>query len=217
MERVVGVDLLTNVGRRPWTVTTAAAMTGRVHAELNRVKAPVTLPDLREWIRGRLTRSDLVPPDAKDIALRGLESLPDGESLCHGDFHPGNILIAASGPVVIDWVNATRGDFRSDFARTSLMMRLGALPPGSPTLLVATHRLGRALFTRGYDRAYRRVNPVDNDLLDRWRLVRAIDRLVDNIDEERKPLLDFIERHARRVSLLDLVPSELGTAGDPQR
>jgi tRNA A-37 threonylcarbamoyl transferase component Bud32 len=198
MERVIGPDLLSDVGRRPWRVLNAASMTGRVHAELNRVEAPPSLRSLRDWIRVRITKSNLVPPDFADRALRELDSLPDGDSLCHGDFHPGNILITATGPVVIDWVNATRGDSHSDFARTSLMMRIGALPPGSPRLIVATHRLGRGLFVRGYDRAYRRSCTMDRVLADRWRLVRAVDRLVDDIAEERRPLLDFVR--AARVA-----------------
>lgn len=50
------------------------------------------------------------------------------------DFHPDNVLLAARGPVIIDWPDATRGQPLADVARTSLLLRLGGLPPGWPRL-----------------------------------------------------------------------------------
>jgi aminoglycoside phosphotransferase (APT) family kinase protein len=38
------------------------------------------------------------------VAARALAVLP--RTLCHGDAHPGNVLLPASGPVLIDWGSA---------------------------------------------------------------------------------------------------------------
>ncbi|TMA37195.1 MAG: aminoglycoside phosphotransferase family protein, partial [Deltaproteobacteria bacterium] len=43
-----------------------------------------------------------------------LETLPDGDQLCHGDMHPGNIMLSRRGPMVIDWTNARRGHPAAD-------------------------------------------------------------------------------------------------------
>jgi Ser/Thr protein kinase RdoA (MazF antagonist) len=35
-------------------------------------------------------------------ALERLNQLPDGDALCHGDYHPDNVLMTRNGPIIID-------------------------------------------------------------------------------------------------------------------
>jgi aminoglycoside phosphotransferase (APT) family kinase protein len=60
------------------------------------------------------TRADL---------LRRLEGTPAGGALYHGDLHPGNVILAERGSVVIDWVNALRVHPAADVARSWVLMR----------------------------------------------------------------------------------------------
>jgi aminoglycoside phosphotransferase (APT) family kinase protein len=73
-----------------------------------------------------------------------------GGGLVHLDLHPGNVVLTASGPMVIDWPNAARGDGLADVAYTwvilttsrpeaSLLHRL-ILATGRRLLAVASHR-----------------------------------------------------------------------------
>lgn len=96
MDRVDGDDLLAWLGRRPWTVWSTGKTLGRQHVALHRVVAPEGLPPLPEELRRRLS-SELVPADVRRLALDRLEQLPDGERLCHGDFHPANVLRTGKG------------------------------------------------------------------------------------------------------------------------
>lgn len=53
--------------------------------------------------------------------ISSLAALPDGDSLCHGDTVPANILIAPGGePYILDWSHATEGDPAADIAATCL-------------------------------------------------------------------------------------------------
>lgn len=52
--------------------------------------------------------------------------------MCHGDYHPGNIILSPRGPVVIGWITACHGNAVADVARTVLLFRIGALPEGTP-------------------------------------------------------------------------------------
>src|SRR3546814_7594415 len=79
--------------------------------------------------RRRHTRCALVT-GVQTCALPILDALPDGDRLCHGDYHPGNVIETAGGPVVIDWPAVTRGHPDADYARTLLLLRLGE-PPSS--------------------------------------------------------------------------------------
>jgi len=51
-----------------------------------------------------------LPHEEKQQARRHLAALPDGNALCHGDLHPGNVLLTERGPVIIDCSAATRGE-----------------------------------------------------------------------------------------------------------
>ena len=195
MERVLGRDALTAISRQPWRVIQLSGLTGRVHAELNGIRAPDELPTLRDELGERIGRDAAIPEELRAAALQALANLPDGTALCHGDFQAGNVLLSPCGPVVIDWGNATRGDPAGDFARTTLMMRAGSLPPGTPPVIRWGRRFGEGLFRRAYQRAYQRSRARDPGRILRWELVRAVERLADRIPDERSGLL----REANRL------------------
>lgn len=193
MERVDGPDLLSIVAKKPWMVWRAGQIAGEVHTQLQRVQAPPTIPSLRELGQRLLPESPLVPPHIAAWALRELDALPDGDGLLHGDFHPGNILMSAHGPVVIDWPGVMRGNPDADLGRSLLLLRLGELPPGSPLILRLGARVARSVLRASYVRAYRRTRDVDMGIVLRWERLRAADRLMDDIPEERAALLAIIE------------------------
>src|SRR3972149_1488832 len=92
MERIDGIDMLAIVGKQPWQVFSVGALSGRIHAALHEVIAPEALPSLRDVLRGRIERFARAPRHLAEFALSLLNGLPDGDRLCHGDFHPGNIM-----------------------------------------------------------------------------------------------------------------------------
>lgn len=192
LERVEGPDLLTLLGKRPWTVWSAARTTAHLQAELHEVVAPDELRPLREALRAGLSESPLVPEDVRQRALTVLASLPDGDRLCHGDFHPGNIIATERGPVVIDWPNAFRADPLADVARTLTLLRLGSPPPSTSPVLLALIRGMRRLFLRAYQAEYRRRRPVDARQLARWEYVVGAARLIEDIAEEQEALLRWL-------------------------
>lgn len=197
MERIEGTDLLTLVGRRPWTLFRAARISVQLHASLHEVKAPESLPPLRATLGERIESSTAALGEHTTFALDLLAGLPDGDRLCHGDFHPGNIMMDGSTPVLIDWTNAMRGEPTADVARTHLMLRLGEVPPGTSVPLRVMAAVGRSALVWLYIRGYRRLRPLDMALLARWEIVHAAARVADGIEGEVPALLRFLER-ARR-------------------
>lgn len=201
MERIEGIDLLSLLARKPWLVWRTGRITGRVHADLNGAAAPAALPELREWLRQRIESARSESPEYADLAsfvLRTLAALPGGDRLCHGDFHPGNIMMSGDTPVVIDWPGARRGPAEADFARTKLLLRLGEPPPGTPLMLRALAHVGRVLLVVPYLGEYRRRRPVDMRLVARWEIVQAAGRLLEGIESEREALLNMLRRAAEK-------------------
>jgi aminoglycoside phosphotransferase (APT) family kinase protein len=143
--------------------------------------------------------ADRVPAELAAEARSALAALPDGDRLCHGDFHPGNVLLTAAGPRVIDWAGAARGDPLADVSRTLLIMELGEVPAHAPALVRGLSRVGRSLLVRSYLAAY---GLRKRDLVDRWRRVLAIARLAEGIDAEREALLDHLAEHPAEAKTL---------------
>ncbi|MDO8613368.1 MAG: phosphotransferase [Dehalococcoidia bacterium] len=196
MERIEGPDLLTLIGRRPWTAFRVGRICGEVHAQLHEVRAPSAIDSAKESLREAIERPGLLPGPVAEFALNTLDGLPDGDALCHGDFHPGNILMAGETPVLIDWTNAMRGDPAADVARTRMMLRLGEAPPGTSFALRALARVGRSLLVTLYLRSYRRARPLDMDAVNRWEVPVAAARLAEGIEEEVPRLLALLKRAA---------------------
>lgn len=193
MERIEGVDMLAVVGKEPWQVFSIGALSGRIHAHMHEVRAPEGIPALKDVFRRRITQSGRVPPELINFALSALDALPDGDRLCHGDFHPGNIMRTDGEPVIIDWTNASRGDPTADYARTNLMIHMGGIPPGVSPVIKYGSIVARGLMRSSYVRAYRRVRSIDEALADRWEIAVAANRLADGIEDERAKLIALLE------------------------
>ncbi len=194
MERIEGVDYLTLLGKQPWLVFSVGALSGQVHAKLHEATASEALPPLRVVLRARIQTCARLPPHLAQFALERLETLPDGDKLCHGDFHPGNLLRSKEGPVVIDWTNATRGDPDADVARTNLMLRVGEPPPGSPVIVRVLARIGGRILLWRYLSAYRLRRPVGDRALSRWAIPIAAARIAEGIESEFTALVRFLQR-----------------------
>lgn len=99
-----------------WTRRLASTL-----ADIHAVAAPQVPPSMRRAaIWHRWTPTDL-PPAVADGVRSALATLadPGGDpGLCHGDFHPGNVLFGPSAVTgVVDWVSARWGPVLSDLAR----------------------------------------------------------------------------------------------------
>ena len=169
MERIDGIDELALVGKRPWLVFAIGASTGRIQAGLHEVKAPPEIPPLNAILRYRIERISL-PDELRQFALSTLDGLPQGDRVCHGDLHPGNIMHTDGDAVLIDWTNVTRGDPTADFVRTHLMIRIGDIPPGQPLVIRYGAIVARGLMLSAYARSYQRVRPLDMALAARWEI-----------------------------------------------
>jgi aminoglycoside phosphotransferase (APT) family kinase protein len=196
MDRVDGPDLIALMGKRPWTVPRVARIVGHTQARMHDVVAPDDLPILGNVVRWKIENATELPSELADFALEKLDALPDGDRLCHGDFHPGNLLSGRDGPAVIDWTDAARGDPAADLARTRLLIRQGAVPEHMPALIRGGQAYARGAFFWLYLRAYARASPIDDEFVDRWEIVRVADRVMEGIDAEQPGLLAQLRRFA---------------------
>lgn len=190
LERVYGPSLLDQFSTKPWSLLRAAGLLAELHAALHSITVP-ELPSLQQRLENKIQSAEALARDVKERALKVLHQMPDDTVLCHGDFHPGNILMSPRGAVIIDWPDAARGHALADVARTSLLMRVGGLPLGTARrwLIQAL----RALFHVLYLRRYAQLRPASPELLAAWQLPVAAGRLSEEIPDERERVLDLVK------------------------
>lgn len=135
------------------------------------------LPQLRARLTERIGRAELLTEAERDRLQARLAALPDGDVVCHGDFHPFNIMVDGDRPGIIDWLDATSGPDVADVTRTYLLA-LHNMPDMAEPYLAA--RLEGAGFTR--------------EDIEAWLPVLAAVRLAENVPEETERLLALARR-----------------------
>ncbi len=192
-ERVPGVSMLTLLPRAPWRTGAMGRALAELHFSVHQVTAPTDLPLASERLRTGLANARHLSEDLRRTVARRLTELPDGAQLCHGDFHPDNVLFTATGPVIVDWPNAVSGHPLADVMMTSILLRGGTLPPGQPLVVRLLIQLLRARFHTAYLQRYLQLAGVTPTEFHRWQAPVAAARLSEGIEEERTALLKLME------------------------
>lgn len=190
-ERVNGDSLTQLVRSKPWRVVHFARQFADLHAQIHH-HGVTGLPSLRAALIHDIHEVESLPVQLKDAVLTVAERMPDHESLCHFDFHPEQVLMTMSGPVIIDWTTARQGDPLADVARTSVILRLGRLPYGGWMTRMITD-LWRQTFHRTYLARYFASHPgLSQAQFHQWVAPVAAARLYERIPGEEEKLLQLI-------------------------
>jgi aminoglycoside phosphotransferase (APT) family kinase protein len=124
-ERVDGPTMLEEIVSKPWSLLRSARLLAELQAKVHAVGWATGLPSQHKRLEGKIRQAQGLDPILREAKLRALQAMPVGDRLCHGDFHPGNVIITPRGPIVIDWADATQGNPLADVARSALIL-LGA-------------------------------------------------------------------------------------------
>ncbi len=195
MDRIEGSTMLRVLLVKPWQLVRFARACARLHRAVHATRA-IDLPSQRERLHRVIDR--IAEDIGNEIAGRlhaAVNALPDGDTVCHGDFHPDNILLGMQGPVIIDWGPATSGNPACDVAWTVHLFRYGGSPPGM-SLWQRLELTGfRRLFLSVYLRSYLKDSTMSRSDVEQWAFPIAALRLGDGIPEERGFLLRMIREH----------------------
>jgi aminoglycoside phosphotransferase (APT) family kinase protein len=129
LERLAGRDMLADLSARPWLARRHARTLAGLHDRLHAITAPPSL------------RAPFGP----------------GGRVLHLDLHPGNVMLTAAGPVVIDWSNVSAGPAAADVAMAWLIIATSEVD-APPLLLRPAISSVRAVLLRRF-RALVRDDP----------------------------------------------------------
>ena len=133
------------------------------------------LVPLKERLAGQIARAAALLPDERQRLMDRLMDLPVGDRLCHGDFHPFNVMADGERLTIVDWLDATCGPPAADAARSYLLAR---------------HNMP-ALGER-YLEAYLDGPDMSRAAVMAWLPVLAGARLSENVPAEEAVLLDLV-------------------------
>jgi len=166
LERLGGRDMLADLSARPWLARRHARTLAGLHDRLHAITAPPSL------------RAPFGP----------------GGRVLHLDLHPGNVMLTAAGPVVIDWSNVAAGAPAADVAMAWLIIATSEVD-APPLLLRPAISSIRAVLLRRF-RALVRDDPGPE--MARVARARIADRNTRPAEAQRlQTIADLAERPAR--------------------
>nr|WP_245296696.1 phosphotransferase [Rhizobium bangladeshense] len=138
------------------------------------------LPSLSARLSARIRRAEGLDAASRKRLLSALDSLPDGDRVCHGDFHPRNIHGSGQGAMVVDWLDACSGNPLADVCRSYVLLH--------HTMPV------RAM---DYVEAYASATGAEVGAILAWLPAMAAARLAEGVANENEELLRLAElRHS---------------------
>jgi hypothetical protein len=177
-QRCDGESMASDLENYPLGLFTHARKLAELHAQMHTKPVQAEIPLLRLKLAGKLNKAKPLPENLRAAAHKALEAMPEGDRLCHGDFHPGNILLSQPNPVIIDWIDSSIGSPLADVARTSILA-LGEAASQPTRFASLGIRIQHALYLRHYFK----LRPDGRAEYRRWLPIVAAGRLSEGIVE----------------------------------
>jgi serine/threonine protein kinase len=197
-ELIDGPRLVDFCSRQPLRIKALARRMGELHRDIHRISL-LGLRMSADIYGDAMKKYPFIGKDVRSKLLQFISGSKN-EALCHGDFHPENILVNRAGEYkIIDWINATSGDPLADVARTCYLMQSGKSPEKRPFPVNVFESFFRRILTKGYLEGYFQNTAVPKTELHVWDLIIRIHRYFENIPEEKAFLEKTIDRAARYV------------------
>lgn len=169
MDRAPGTSLADEMMPEP--LLSAIEEMGELHLRLHR-EPGTGLPSLKSRLLANIEHAEDLTPALRERLVLALAALPDGDRVCHGDFHPWNILGSGTDVMIVDWLDACTGNPAADVCRSYLLMRR-VLPSIAEAYVVT----------------YAKTSEISSEQVFAWLPVIAAARLAENVPEENEELL----------------------------
>lgn len=198
-DRFYGITMLRGVTLKPWTLYKQAKKLAELHFKVHK-EIDFDMRSYKDKLIGHIQETHLLDTPCKEKIIAYTNKLPNGNKLCHGDYHPDNVLFNNGQYVVIDWMTATKGDSLADVARTILMLRYVSIPDHTSKVQQYLHRLFTKILLNQYIKNYVKISGATIEDINMWKLPVAAARLIEGIpEEEKKVLIKLIYEEIKKI------------------
>jgi uncharacterized protein (TIGR02172 family) len=193
MEKIKGNTMLDNIRKNPFKLLKKIGKLASLQIEISDKADGLNLIPIRKRAAYLISNSDMLDENTREFVLDIIKELPDGNYICHGDFHPGNIIENGRQYYIIDWFGATSGRKLSDIAHTYLLLKNTPRAPGISEFQNFFIRLSSKVTAGKYISACRKFEAFDWGEFSKWMVVRASERVFYGMPSEKARLVKFIK------------------------
>jgi hypothetical protein len=123
LSRLDGPTLLQLSRTGAVTFEQAGTILAALAISVHKTPPPPDVLLLRDHMDGSLRlNGGMLPKQFATGILTLIERLPPGDGLCHADLHPGNVIMTAGGPRLVDWTGAIRGPVALDLGFSHIVL-----------------------------------------------------------------------------------------------
>jgi uncharacterized protein (TIGR02172 family) len=149
----------------------------------------------KKYLKRAIEENTFLTEGEKNNLKVYINKLPDGNRVCHGDFHPENILCSNGKYYIIDWMTGMRGTPAADVARTGMILKNAEIPGETMWFIRIVLRIVQSKMAKMYVREYCRISGIKKGELDVWKLPLYIARLNEkNSKKEEERLMKIIKK-----------------------
>lgn len=201
-ECVNGSSLLSQLSSNPLLLSVTAREMAFLHYKVHSIECTENLPRQKKSIEQAIMAAPHISGEQKKAIASYLDSLPEANMLCHGDFHPDNIL-KDSNAFIIDWMTGCAGNPLCDVARSVLLLETSEIPDSVSFAMRYLLRFGQRKLARAYLASYCALSGTSERDIRRWLLPLYAARLVEDLSEgETRLILNRIQKETRIRGLL---------------
>ncbi len=199
-QKITSIHMGSYMMQNPNRIPEVIRKFSQLHCEINSavIDTNTLSIDTADTLIHRIQESSILSRAEKKIVSEYLTAT-DSKNLCHGDFHPENVLIDSNSNLwVIDWMTSVICSSMFDIARTYYLLRYGKSPEKKPLNVALVERLVCLYLSNTYYKI-RIKNRSDTIKFDCYFFIILVLRLNDRIPEERSSLLKLIKRSRKKA------------------
>ena len=192
-ERIDGTTLLEHLMDKPQEAILYAKRMATLHYQIH-CSTGHELPRQEDRFSRAITETAGILEKSKvNTILSYMNHLPNPSRVCHGDFHPGNLMLGKE-LIPIDWMNAYSGSPYGDTARTCLMLRSPYAPDELSILEQDEITHMKQVIHDVYLEEYLRLSGADPREIEQWFLPVMVARLREEVPGEKEWLINEIDK-----------------------
>lgn len=197
-EYIEGITLSEYMVKKIKNVGKGLRMLAEIHVDMHKNKIK-DINSQKDILKFAILQTNLLDDDHKKEIIKYLEQLPGGNTICHRDLHPENIIISKNKLNVVDWANTCSGNPNGDVARTHYVLKYGLSPSDEDFMKKSfihrfLYRAIKARVAKIYLKHYLKLTGTSLEEIKKWNLVTFAARLREGIPLENENLLKMITK-----------------------